>query len=75
MSELSIRPGASLGSYPQRQEDSLDDLEAYVHGLVDKGHASLVRRRHSQRYIVRRVNQYQEALRDCTDEQFDVVLM
>ena len=27
MSDLSIKPGISLGSYPQRKEDQRDDLE------------------------------------------------
>ncbi len=74
MSDISIKPGVSLGSYPERQDDSLDDLEAFIHGVIDKGRASLVRRRHSQRTIVRRVNQYQDALQDCSEEDFDVVL-
>ncbi len=74
MSELLIKPGVSLGSYPQRNEDSLDDLEGFIHGWIEKGRASLGRRRLSQRSIVGKVNRYQVALQDCTDEAFNVVL-
>jgi preprotein translocase subunit SecA len=74
MTELLIKPGVSLGSYPQRRDDSLEDLEAMVHGLIEKGRNSLVRKRLSQRAIVRRVNRYQAALQDSSDEAFNVVL-
>ncbi len=74
MSELAIKPGVSLGSYPQRQEDSLDDLEALFQGWIESAGARLGRKAYSQRNIVRKVNRYQAALQDCTDEAFDVVL-
>ena len=74
MSELSIKPGVSLGSYPQREEDSLDDLEAFVQGWIERGRARVGRKRYSQRQIVRRVNQHEAALKECTDEAFNAVL-
>jgi len=74
MSELLIRPGISQGSYPQRHNDSLDGLEAFVQGWIEKGRSNLGRKRHSQRSIVRKVDRYEAALRDCTDEAFNVVL-
>ena len=74
MPEASIKPGISLGSYPQRREDSIDDVEVLVRGCIDKARASFRFRDHSQRSIVRRVNRYEAALRECTDEAFDVVL-
>jgi preprotein translocase subunit SecA len=74
MSELSIKPGVSLGSYPQRQEDSLDDLEAVIQGWIESGRARLGRGRHNQRSIVRKVNRYEAALQECSDEAFNVVL-
>jgi len=74
MSEASIKPGVSFGSYPQRHEDSLDDLEALIQGWIESARARLGRGRLNQRSIVRKVNQYEAALQDANDEAFNVVL-
>jgi len=74
MSELSIKPGVSLGSYPQRQEDSLDDLEAFIQGWLEHGRQRLGQKRYGQRSLVRKINQYEAALQNCTEEAFNVVL-
>jgi len=36
MSDLSLRPGLSLGSYPQRREDPIDELEASLRGWLER---------------------------------------
>ena len=74
MSELSIKPGVSLGSYPQRLEQPLDDLEAAIQGKVERLRARLARKRRSQAYIVRKVNRHEETLKNCCDEKFNAVL-
>jgi preprotein translocase subunit SecA len=74
MSELAIKPGLRLGSYPQRVESGLSDFEQAVAGWIERQHTRLRRKRYSQRYISRKVQRYAEALQNCSDEEFDVVL-
>lgn len=74
MSELLIKPGIRLGSYPQRLDAGLDDIEQVVKGWFDRQWVRLQRNRYSQRYIVRKVAHYAETLQKCTDEALDEVL-
>ncbi len=74
MSELSIKPGISLGSYPQREDNQLDTLEQAFNGWLERQRSRLRRNRHSQRYIVRRVERYQQALMDCTEEALTSII-
>jgi len=74
MSELSLKPGLSLGSYPQRLEKQRDELEQALHDWLECQRNRLRRKRHSQRYIVSRVGQYREALQNCTDEALNEVI-
>ncbi|MDJ0779661.1 MAG: prepilin peptidase [Gammaproteobacteria bacterium] len=74
MSDLSIRPGMSLGSYPQRIEPELNELERSLAGWLDRIGTRLTRRRGSQRDIARRVKHYDEVLQQSSDEGLDAVL-
>jgi preprotein translocase subunit SecA len=74
MSELSIKPGVSLGSYPQRKDNQLDTLEQAFNGWFERQRSRLRRNRHSQRYIVRRIERYQQALTDCTEETLTSII-
>ena len=74
MSELAIKPGLRLGSYPQRVDSGLSDFEQAVNGWIERQHTRLKRKRYSQRYISGKVQRYAEALQNCSDEEFDVVL-
>jgi preprotein translocase subunit SecA len=74
MSELSIKPGVSLGSYPQRKDNQLDTLEQAFNGWFERQRSRLRRNHHSQRYIVRRVERYQQALTDCTEETLTSII-
>ena len=74
MSELSLKPGVSLGSYPQRLEQPLDDLESFVHGKFERLRSRIARKRRSQKYVARRVHQYEAALKSRSEEKFDRVL-
>ncbi len=71
MSDLLIKPGISLGSYPQRDDDTSDELEASVREWVRKAGSMLGRRRLSQRYIVRKVARASDRFSECTDAVFD----
>ena len=74
MSELAIKPGLRLGSYPQRVESGLSDFEQAVAGWIERQRTRLRRKRYSQRYLAGKVQRYAEALQNCSDEEFDVVL-
>jgi len=74
MSDLSLKPGVSLGSYPQRQSDTSDDLEIFVRGWIERGYSYLGGNRLSQAALARRVNRFQAALQDCNDEVFNTRL-
>jgi len=74
MSDLSIKPGIRLGSYPQRVDSALDEVEHLIGGWIEHQRTRLKRNRYSQRYIARKVKRYQEALQNCSDEALDAVL-
>ena len=74
MSELSIKPGASLGSYPQRREQQGDDLEIELSAWLERQRRRWQRRRYSQRYIVSRVAKYTQALQNCSDTALTEVI-
>jgi preprotein translocase subunit SecA len=52
----------------------LDGLEQVITGWFGRQRTRLQRNRYSQRYIVRKVARYEEALQNCTDEALDNVL-
>ncbi len=74
MSDLSIKPGVSLGSYPQRIEPELNELERSLAGWLDRVGSRLRRRRGSQRDIARRVQRFDAVLQQGSDEALDAVL-
>jgi preprotein translocase subunit SecA len=74
MSELSIKPGIRLGSYPQRRENSLNEVEQAVNEWFEQQCARLQRYRYRQGYITKKVDRYSDALQNCSDEALDLVL-
>jgi len=74
MSELAIKPGLRLGSYPQRADSGLSAFEQAVNDWIECQRTRLKRKRYSQRYLAGKVQRYAEALQNCSDEEFDVVL-
>jgi len=74
MSEISIKPGVSLGSYPQRKDNQLDGLEQAFNGWLERQRLRLRRNRFSQRYIVRRVKRYQQTLTDCAEQTLTSII-
>ena len=69
MSELQLRPGIKFGSYPQKQESRLTDLEQSVARLFERFKTRMSRRVYSQRYIVRRVDNYRQTLQDYSEQE------
>ena len=74
MSELSLKPGVSLGGYPQQRDRQESDLEARLRLWLDRRLIRLRRRRYSQAVIARRVGQYDKALGECNEADLDIVL-
>ncbi len=74
MSELTIKPGLRLGSYPQRAEPELSEFEQVVSAWIERQRTRLKRRRYSQDYISRKVQFYAKTLENCSDTELDTVL-
>ena len=74
MSELMMKPGVSLGNYPQRPEQALDDLEAVISHWGGRLRKRLGHKRSSPRAIARKVNRHDEQLQGCSDVYFDGVI-
>ena len=74
MSELQLRPGIMFGSYPQKQESGLSDLEQALSRFFEQLKTRMSRRIYSQRYIVRQVNKHQHVLRECSEEELSHII-
>jgi preprotein translocase subunit SecA len=74
MSELLIKPGVSLGTYPQRPETGLDDLEAVVRRWGERMRKHFGHRQLRPRALARRVRRHEEELQNCSDQEFDQLL-
>lgn len=73
MSELSLKPGLSLGGYPQRPEQGLDGLESAIKRGAERlfNPASRVAR---PQVVVRRIRRQERALRDLGDAELDAAI-
>jgi preprotein translocase subunit SecA len=69
MPELQLRPGIKFGSYPQKQESGLSDLEQGVSRFFQQIKTRMSRRVYSQRYIVRRVDNYKQTLQGYSEQE------
>ncbi len=74
MSDLLIRPGLRRGSYPQRREETIDELEASLRAWLQRQRRRLGRRNYSQKYLARRVGQYDKALQACSEDELSAVV-
>jgi preprotein translocase subunit SecA len=75
MSEPLLRPGSRLGSYPQKQESRLTEFERHAALLFDKARNLFARNRFSQDYIVSKVEQYEQPLKNCPEESLTVAIL
>ena len=69
MSELNLRPGIRLGSYPQKRKTELTELEQNVAHFFDKLKSGFTRKTYSQKYIARQVNQHQQTVQKSSEQQ------
>ena len=67
--QLSLRPGLRQGSYPQKQESRLNDLEQIFSRLFQRIHNSLSRKQYTQAKIVKQINHYQQILQDSSEAE------
>ena len=74
MSELSMKPGVSLGGYPQRPETTLDDLETVIRNWGGRLRSRLGQKPSRPGVIARKVGRHEDALTNCSDEEFDSAL-
>ena len=63
MSDLHLRPGMLLGSYPQKKPTDLNELELQVQNFFKQVKKRFSRRQRSMAYISRQVSRYQAPLR------------
>lgn len=64
-----MRPGITLGEYPQQAESQLNDMEQSIQRRVKSIRTALNRSTYSQKFIVRQVNRYQESLQNCSEDE------
>ncbi len=74
MSSLLLKPGIRLGNYPQKAESSLTDLEQNFASQFDKIQHKFDPKTQRQNYIVKRVNKYQLALKNCSEHELTQVI-
>ncbi|MCP4090138.1 MAG: prepilin peptidase [Gammaproteobacteria bacterium] len=68
MSEL-LRPGIKAGSYPQKKESSLTDLEQTLSLFFARIKTRLQRRKYSPAYISKRVNKFEHKLQQYSEQE------
>ncbi len=69
MSKHSLRPGLTLGLYPQKQETWPGFLESQARLISAKASYMMKRPLYSRNYIVKNVNQHEQALKKLSDQQ------
>lgn len=69
MSELNLRPGLSLGSYPQKMGGDLTDLEQNITRIFEQFKRSYGRKNYSQNHVSKQVCQHQEALHGVSENE------
>lgn len=74
MSEQQLRPGIRLGSYPQKLECRLNELEQVISRWFERVYESFTHKRYSKAYIVKQINQHQQALQDCSELELTQVI-
>jgi len=75
MSELLLRPGLRLGSYPQKSESRLSLFEQRAEKLFDKARHALSGNRYSQAGVVAKVEHYAKPLKNCTENALTVAYL
>ncbi len=69
MSKTNLRPGIQAGSYPQKKESSLTDLEQTLAHYYERIKIRLQRRKYSQAYISKQVKKFDQKLLDYSEQE------
>ncbi len=69
MSELHLRPGLRLGSYPQKKGADLSELEPNVARFFVQLKKRFSAKKHSQRYVIQQVNVHQISLQAMSEQE------
>ena len=71
MSKKNIRPGLTLGMYPQRLDTWPGMLETQARRGVAKFKHLVTRRKYTQKYIVNKVNRFEHAINKFSDQAME----
>ena len=71
MSELHLRPGISLGSYPQKKEPDLTELEQRITRWFEQLQTRFQRKIYRQNYVVQQVNKHLQTLQASSEAELD----
>jgi len=74
MSDLHFRPGISLGSYPQKQEADLTELEQALTRWFDQFKTRFHRKIYSQNYVAQQVNKHLQILQNSSEQELDEII-
>ncbi len=75
MSNAIFRPGLRYGGYPQKQASDLTDFEQNATVFFEKIRRKFIRSRLDQNDIVKKIDQHQAYLSQCTEEAFTLSIM
>ncbi len=67
--QANLRPGIKAGSYPQKKESKLTDLEQTVALFIERVKTRLQRKKYSQAYISKQVKKYDEKLLNYSEQE------
>lgn len=73
--QVKLRPGLILGSYPQKKDSHLDDLEQSVARFLERIKTRLKRKKYSQNYIVREVAKYQKECQGYSENELSEIIL
>ncbi len=69
MSELHLRPGLRLGSYPQKKASDLSELEQQVRHFFMHLKKRFTRKKHSVQWVAQRVHEQQASLLPMSEQE------
>ena len=69
MSDIKLRPGIKAGSYPQKKESSLTDLEQTLAHFYERIKIRLQRKKYSQAYISKQVKKFEQKFLDYSEQE------
>jgi len=71
MPDNKLRPGVTLGLYPQQQETWPGILETQIRLFVAKMKYQIERRKYTHNYILKRVNAFEAEVQKLSDQEMD----